>query len=136
MSNSKTAPLRDAVPDLAPLYERVRAFVKEHQGEKGYIDTQDDSHDTIYTFVYLEEEFQAAEMKVHGVRVNPDTDELEIIYDSDVNGLCTPIEYTEDDFRSPTADWHPVKDDEEVYYIPTLFNLAEFLEEYTGDKVS
>lgn len=135
MSKSKTAPLRDAIPDLAPLYERVRAFVKERQGDKGYIDTQDDSNDTIYTFVYLEEEFRATDMKVHGVRVNPADGELEIIYDSDVNGLCAPIDYTDADFRSPTADWHPVRDDEEVYYIPTLFNLAEFLEEYAGDEV-
>lgn len=129
-------PLRNAVPCLDDLWNKVKEFVKENQGKKGYIDTQSDSHDTIYTFVYFDDAFQTYEMKVHGVRVNPGNDDLEIIYDSDTNGHSARIEYDEDDFGAPEADWRSVRWDDGVYYTPTIFNLGEFLEEYLQDEVN
>lgn len=96
-------PLRNAVPCFDDLWNKVKEFVKENQGKKGYIDTQSDDHDNIYTFVYFDDAFQTYEIKVHGVRVNPANDDLEIIYDSDVNGLSARIEYGEDDFEKSVA---------------------------------
>ena len=36
----------------------------------------------------------------------------------------------EEDFNAPDADWRSVKYDETVYYVPTIFNIAEYLREY------
>ena len=41
------------IPNLEPLYEEVAAYVREHQGEKGYIDCQPSLNgDIIYGIVY------------------------------------------------------------------------------------
>ena len=121
------------VPDLNPMRDAIKAFVKEHQGDKGYIDTQDTDHDTIYTFVYDYDAGEAKEMRVHGVRVNPDNgDDLEIVFEPDNSAGSAHIVYRDCDFKAKDADWRSVQYDESVYYVPTIFNLAEFIAEYAG----
>lgn len=125
----KKKTLKESIPNLDNLFKKTCEFVKEHQGEKGYIETQNTDCDTIFTLVYFESEFQAKEMRVHGVRVNPANDDLEILYDNDVTGRIT-IEYSEEDFKSKDAEWESVRWSDVVYYVLTIFNIAEFIEEY------
>lgn len=116
------------IPNFDPLYEEVMAFVKEHQGEKGYIDTQDSTLDPIYTF-NIDVNGDAYECKVYGVRVKDYGDEgcdLEVITEP-----CTRtyvVTYEDDDFRT-SDEWESVRWSE-MPYIHTLLNIAENIEEY------
>lgn len=116
--------------DLEPMFQSVCEFVKSHQGEKGYIDTQDDGADTIYTIVYDEVSGLACEKRVHGVRWNEEEKDLEIVYDDIVRTYV--ITYSDDDFKN-SENWHSVKWSD-VYYIHTIFQIAENIEEYVEEK--
>lgn len=118
------------VPDFRPLYEAVCEFVSKHQGEKGYIDTQDKDCDMILGLTYDEGKHEAQEILIHGIRVNPENGSLQIVYEYDVSGYHNPIIYDDEAFRSPETEWHDVWDDEYVYLNPTLVNIAENLEGY------
>lgn len=125
------------IPNLDPLYDEVCAYVKEHQGEKGYIDCQpyqEEPGDTIFCFEYNELSGWGEERMVYGVRWNEKEEDLEIcfepymrtynvIYDDEVfQGKC-------ESEPEANAKWYSVKCSD-VYYVPTLFNIAEFIEEY------
>ena len=112
-------------PNLDPLYNELRDFIKEHQGEKGYIETQDNDCDTIYTLVYREDEFRAIDAKVHGVRVK--NDKIQIAW-ADMP-LHENIVFTEEDYKDE-SNWFDLRYDECVYYVHTLFYIADFIEEY------
>ena len=127
------------IPNLDEMYDDVVAFVKAHQGEKGYIDCQpykeEELGDIIYTFVYNEVSGWGEERMVYGVRVidEGEGEDLEIcfepymrtyrsIYDDDVfRGTCEDPD--------ANAEWYSVKWSD-VYYIPTIFNIAETIWEY------
>lgn len=118
------------IPNLDPLYDEVVAFVKENQGEKGYIDCQpyqENPGDIIYTVVYNYESGWGEERMVFGVRVTNDEEgeDLEICYEPWMRTYRTI--YSEQDFKE--ADWQSVRWSD-VYYIHTLFNIAECIEEY------
>lgn len=116
------------IPNLDPLYEEVVAYVKEHQGEKGYIDcqpVQDEPGDTIYGFIYEDDESRGVEKYVYGVRVVDD--DLQVVLE-DIT-LTWRTVYAPEDFTSEETDWYSVRWSD-VYYIPTLFNIAECIEEY------
>ena len=117
---------RQFIPCLDTLYEKTKEFVKNHQGEKGYIDTQDERLDTITAIVYDGEYGYASENKVHGVRVNPESDDLEICYEPIM--VTYKVEYRDEDFKS--AEWETVRNGDCVNYIPTIFAIAESIEEY------
>ena len=116
------------IPNLDRMFNDVLAFVKEKQGEKGYIDTQDETADGIKCFVFSDVSSQGEERIVYGVRVaqTNGADDLQICYEPFVRTYR--VEYAEDDFK--TADWRSVRWDSDVYYIPTIFNIAEYIEEY------
>lgn len=118
MSNFKNYPNIDA------FYDEVRDYIAEHQGEKGYIDTQDEKCCTIRAFVYNYEEFRGVEMKVHGVRVKDGSIQVVLEYEP----LHGEIVYDDEDFKD--ADWEDIKDSDYVYYYHTLFEIADFIEEY------
>lgn len=117
------------IPNFDPLYDEVVAYVREHQGEKGYIDTQDPTLDTIYTF-NIDELGDAYECKVHGVRVKdygPDEGEdLEVITEPLMRTYV--VEYGDEDFRT-SEEWESVRWSE-LPYINTLLAIAESIEEY------
>lgn len=119
------------IPDLRPLYEKVRDYVKEKQGKKGYILTDDPDHPAIYTLVYMDKEFEGRESQVKALRVN-EKDELQLVYNS------PRIRYTEEDIERDNEEnvdqWADLWDDENVYFIPTIFNIAEIIREYTEPK--
>ncbi len=115
------------IPNFDPLYEEVVAYVKEHQGEKGYIDCQPSlDGDIIYGFIYDNYEYRGVEKYVYAVRVVED--DLQVLLE-DIN-IGYKIVYTNDeDFTSEDNDWYSVRWSD-VYDIPTLFNIAECIEEY------
>ena len=122
------------IPNLDPLYDEVVAFVKEHQGEKGYIDCQpymEEPGDIIYCFVFSDFSGQGEERMVYGVRV--ENDDLQICFEPDMRTYRTI--YDDDVFQGKcedldaNAEWYSVKWSD-VYYVPTLFNIAECIEEY------
>lgn len=123
------------IPDLTPMYEAVCAYVKEHQGEKGYIDTQDEGCDTIWSHEYeTDTSVELLERHVKAVRVNRYgslqvmTDNSNILYrDEDIRSA-------KDDAEDPDPRWKNVRNDDEIVYVQTLFNIAESIREYTGEK--
>lgn len=112
-------------PNLEPFFNEVRDYIKANQGEKGYIDTQDKDKDTIYALVYEDAEFRAVDKKVYAVRVKDD--DIEVFYD-DVP-LTYDLSFTEDDFKDERR-WDSIRWSDIVYYIHTLFYIADFIEEY------
>lgn len=114
------------VPDFDGLYENVVAYVLEHQGEKGYIDTQDSTLDIIYTFNF-DENGDAYEARVYGVRV----------HDGDLEVLTEPIMrtyrvvYSDEDFRN-SEEWESVRWSE-MPFQHTLLMIAEDIHEYVED---
>ena len=116
------------IPNLDPLYNEVVEFVKENQGEKGYIDCQPAlKNDIIYAIMYSGDMGCGYEYYVYGVRVRDN--ELEVRLEP-INDTYT-VKYEEEDFTEddPYNPWESVRCGD-VYYIPTLFNIAECIEEY------
>lgn len=126
------------IPNLEPLYDEVCEFVRTHQGEKGYIDCQpyqENPGDIIYTYEFTDFSGTYEERIVYGVRWNEEEKDLEIcfepfmrtykvIYDDEVfQGKC-------ESEPEANAEWYSVRWSDAVLYIPTLFNLAEDIEEY------
>ena len=112
------------IPDLTPMYEAVRDYVKAHQGKKGFICTDDDDCDTIWTIVYSYDDFRAYEFQVKAVRVDKHNN-LQIAYDT------SNVIYTNKSINlGEGVEWCDVQYDDYVYYIPTIFNLAENIREY------
>lgn len=131
------------IPNLTPMYVAVKNYVRLCQGkEKCFILTENQSADgktatsgdTIWGFIYLESESRGVEMQVKAVRVDSfDTlqvimDLPNVIYDDDA------VRQAEDNNQSVLGSWCNLKDDDFVYYIPTLFNIAECIHEYTDEK--
>lgn len=125
------------IPNLDPLYEEVVAYVKEHQGEKGYIDCQpyqENPGDIIYTVIYNEESGWGEERMVYGVRV--EDNDLQICFEPYMRTYR--LVYDEKAFKGEyegedvdaNAEWYSVRWSDEVYYVLTLFNIAEIIEEY------
>lgn len=111
------------IPNFQDLYKEVRDYVRENQGEKGYIDTQNEDCDPIKAIVYDNiYTLNLTEYYVKGIRVNGD--DLEIIYD------LPNVVYDEDAFKSEDAEWMEICYDDYVYFVPTLFSIAESIEQY------
>lgn len=115
-------------PDIEPMYKAVCQFVKDNQGEKGYIDCQPSiGWDIIYGMMYDDSYGAGTEQFVYAVRYK----------DNDLEVLLEPVThtwrltYSPEDFNSKDAEdkWYSVKWSD-VYYVPTIFNIAEFIEEY------
>lgn len=120
------------VPDLTPMYEAVRDYVKEHQGEKGFILTDNPENDTIWAICYDEAMNSACEPEVKAVRVNKYgvlqavIDNSSVLYDED--RVAKIPEETQD----VCGFWLDVQYDDYLYFIPTIFNIAENIEEYVN----
>lgn len=112
--------LHDLIPDLRPSYEALKAFVKEKQGEKGYIDTKNENGeaDDIFGFIYDYNIQCGVEKRVAGVRVSNE-DEIEILFEENPNLNA----FSED------MDWE-LLDGIDVYYTETLLHLLENIEQY------
>ena len=118
-----------------PLFDEVVAFVREHQGEKGYIDTQDDTKDLIYTFNF-DELGDAYEAKVHGVRVVDYKDGYDLEVVTEPLMRTYRVVYDEETFQGKcesepdaNAEWESVRWSE-MPFVHTLLQIAENIEEY------
>ena len=129
------------IPNLDNLYDEVATYVKEHQGEKGYIDCQpykkeNGDCDTIYTFEFNELSGWGEERVVYGVRWNEEEKDLEICFEPYVRSFRTIYdektfkgEYEGED-KDANAEWYPVRWSDIIYFVPTIFSIAESIEEY------
>ena len=127
------------IPNLDDLYEEVATYVREHQGEKGYIDCQPyqkEPGDIIYTFEYNEFSGWGEERMVYGVRWNEEERDLEICFEPWMRSYRLVYdekafkgEYEGED-KDANAEWYSVRWSDIVYYIPTIFSIAESIEEY------
>jgi hypothetical protein len=116
------------IPNLDKMYNEVVAYVREHQGEKGYIDCQpfmENPGDTIYGFLFNEEYGVNEEKYIYAVRV--DGNDLECLFE-DILRSCRVV-YGPEDFINGENEWWSVRYSD-VAYIPTIFNIAENIEEY------
>ena len=127
------------IPNLDDLYEEVATYVREHQGEKGYIDCQPyqkEPGDIIYTFEYNEFSGWGEERMVYGVRWNEEERDLEICFEPYMRTYR--LVYTEKGFKGEyegedkdaNAEWYSVRWSDIIYFIPTIFSIAESIEEY------
>jgi hypothetical protein len=127
------------IPNLDDLYEEVATYVREHQGEKGYIDCQPyqkEPGDIIYTFEYNEFSGWGEERMVYGVRWNEEERDLEICFEPYVRSYRLVYdekafkgEY-EGEYEDANAEWYSVRWSDIIYFIPTIFSIAESIEEY------
>ena len=114
------------VPSFDELFNKTRDFILEHQGEKGYIDTSENSADWIYGIGYDSELALEVEQTVYGVRVK----------DNDIEVLMLPLKdndgynyYCENPAFEDNNCWDSVRWSE-VYFVPTLIAIAENIWEY------
>ena len=122
--STKYNPFR--IPDLTPMYVALRDFIKEHQGEKGFINTSDLEADCIYTIEYSKYSGEALELHVKAVRVN-EHDCIEILSDE------TDASYDDDAILAAEQNdnrWKDLQYDDNLYYVPTVFNIAENIAEF------
>lgn len=125
---SKKKSLRDSIPNLDKLFDKVKEFVKANQGEKGYIDCQPSiGSDIIYGMMFDDFSGFGVEQYVYAVRVV--NDDIEILLEPIMRTWRTI--YQPEDFTSSDNEdkWFSLKCSD-VYYVATLFNIAEFIEEY------
>lgn len=120
--------IRESIPNFTDLYNKVYEFVKEHQGEKGYIDTQNDDCDRMSAYVYDEGMGCAVEQEVHGIRVDAETEDIEIVVEPIMRTY--KIQYNEESFKSEDTVWESLRYGDVAYYGPTLLEIAEVIEEY------
>lgn len=125
---SKKKYVRDYIPNFDKLFDKVKEFVETHQGEKGFIDCQP-SHklDIIYAVMYEDFSGCGVERYVYGVRVKDG--DLEVLLEPIMRTYLTV--YQDEDFTSEDAEekWFSVRWSD-VYYVHTLINIAESIEEY------
>jgi hypothetical protein len=127
------------IPNLDTMYNAVCKYVKKHQGEKGYIDVQpyqENAGDTIYTYVFEDFSGTNEEQIVYGVRWNEEVKDLEICFEPYMRTYR--LVYTEKGFKGEyegedkdaNAEWYSVRWSDIIYFIPTIFSIAENIEEY------
>ena len=121
------------IPDFEELYKKTIEYVKEHQGEKGYIDTQiSHNNDIIYAISYNHNDGLSTELYVYGVRVVEEDgkEDLQVLLEPIT--LNTKTIYEDSDFTSEDADWQSVRYSD-VYFVHTLIGIAESIWEYVTE---
>ena len=108
------------------MLKSVIVYVKKYQGEKGFILTDRDDKDAFYDIEFSLEDNRANEFQIKAVRVIGNN--LEIL--TDVN----QVRYDEQSVRdADESDWESVEDSDTIYFKPTLFNIAENIQNYVDE---
>ncbi len=115
------------IPNLNPLYEEVKAAVLKAQGTDEFLLVDDDQRDTIWTMVFENDDEEYREYQIKALRVKNDI--LECIYDLPHNWWTVKDVETADELR-----WSQVRYDDYIYFVPTIFSIAENLPDYLGDE--
>ena len=107
------------LPDWDEVYKKVVAYVKQHQGEKGYIITYDEAgHDSPWVMYYAGYDSAFWEAEVQAVRVNHNS--LQVLYERDADEIND-----EDIPQVNDSDWEDVWGGAVVCPISTLISIAE-----------
>lgn len=122
---------------LNQLADELKTFVKEHQGEKGFIDLrlQDDeknnfTYDEIFSIDYTGPYESPVEVKIKAIRYNEEFDYLEVLYDECVGGGVNVV-WSVDDIKNAEEDeWEVIPDCLTLDYVKTIFSITEFINEY------
>lgn len=137
--------IQSMYPNMMPLYEAVVEYVKEHQGDKGYLDTQDDTKDSMYVYECLEKNFGCGmpfnEGRICGLRVhNGELQYVAIFNDNEYFDEASFDMYTENTRRYENNErmeafeesfmWNYISQNEYVLFNETLLSIVESIEEY------
>ena len=87
---------KDYIPSFVQLCKITCDYVKENQGEKGYIDVQNSGCDIINIIDFDERIEREVEYYVTGVRYNEKTRRLEVMF---TEPTPEEIVHTEEDFK-------------------------------------
>ena len=118
------------IPDLTPMNKAVAAYVKEHQGEKGFINTYDIEADIIWGYRY-QEGFGETEVKEQRVVAVAFMDDKLccLLEDNLVDEYGYPTEVTDDNIKKHLDCFESVQYSD-IQYVQTIFNIAECITEY------
>ena len=117
------------LPDLTPAYNYLVEYIRKYQGEKGYIDLQDESSDTIWAMIW-EDDYYYQELQTKAVRV-VEKDDIEIICD------LPNINWSENDLKTAdTEEWHSLRYDDYLIYLNTIYCLASNIAQYVQEEDS
>lgn len=125
----RTTSPKQNIPSLDNLFEVTRDWIRNHQGEKGYINTDnpDGACDDMYAIVnnyYIE---NVDELRIIAVR-EKDCD-IEIALDWKDNSNLATEEDLEKYFKD-SNNWYPILGGDVVHYTQTLFEIAGSIEQY------
>lgn len=115
------------IPDLQPMYDAVRDFVKRYQGEDGFILTENKKCDPIYVIEFnfadnTVDEYHLKAARVEGGRIQILTDLFNVTYDMDA-------------VKTNTEDsWMDIHGDPSVDYVSTIFRMAESIAQYVSSR--
>jgi hypothetical protein len=125
------------------IYNKTLASIKRIQGDKPYIETQGsmtDGYDRMYFVAY--EGANVVEGVILGVRAVDDDIQILGSTTNDAFSVGAPY-FDEEDFQYATENyennkflddwvwcWQTIKESEIIHLIPTLFSIAEVIEEY------
>ena len=129
------------------IYKKVLAKIKQLQGNKGYIDTQDNPiypKDTMYFYGYTDlMNYQTAEGQIVGVRAVEDRIEIlgyqaspfyKITFDESSFKKASDNYDNDEETDDWESCWQPIDGNEFILLVPTLFSIAEVIEEYGTEE--
>ena len=132
------------------VYNQTLAAIKRIQGDKPYIETQGnmvDGYDRMYFIAYEDTNCQnVVEGVILGVRAVGDDIQILGSITNDAFRIGVPY-FDEKDFQYATENyednkwvddwdlcWQTIKGSEIIHLIPTLFSIAEAIEEYDTEE--
>ena len=128
------------------IYNKTLAAIKRIQGDKPYIETQADCNDRMYFIAYEDTNCQnVVEGVILGVRAVGD--EIQILGSTTNDAFMNVPYFDEEDFQYATESyennkclddwewcWQTIKGSVIIHLIPTLFSIAEVIEEYDTEE--
>ena len=129
------------------IYNQTLAAIKRIKGDKPYIETQADGNDRMYFIAYEETDCQnVVEGIILGVRAVGD--EIQILGSTTNDAFRIGVPYfDEEDFQYATENyesnkslddwewcWQTIKGSAIIHLIPTLFSIAEVIDEYDTEE--
>ena len=126
------------------LKKAVTAYIVEHQGSKGYIDTQDEYKDRMYFYQYDYSAFVSNflnEGRICAIRVVDGNIEIlgttnEVFFDEDaINDAIERAENMDDDDCDDNCEdnWQVIENHYSIDYQKTLMSIGNYIEEYGDD---
>jgi len=134
---------------IAEIYKKTLAAIKRIQGDKPYIETQKnmiDGYDRMYFIAYENGTQNVVEGVIFGVRAVGDEIQILGATTNDAFRIDAPY-FDKEDFQYATENygnneflddwercWQTIKESETIHLIPTLFSIAEVIEEYDTEE--